>query len=585
MVFTLLSVSCWAQFIEFAITDDGQQVYLTTTLAFRGAPSEEPPRWRIYRFDRQVLEEFAEGGEVLDGPPGTAAQPGAASIQVSGNGHSVAFVLTKICPATETCELGAQAEIRGERSRVLPPGTQRVFLSRSGEWALLASTPFIVLNGAGLTLPLRDTASTLVNLATGLQSTIGFPATIAGTFALASNGSVLVADLDRASGARAPRVGIWKSGDFSPLPDADGPIALLGLSDDARTVLATRTGPFVLGETPIADIPSPPTELIAIDVIQGNVRTVAELPPNGSYIPLGISNDGSRVLLATIGPEGSSPITLVDTRTGVLTGFDLPDREVAINGTLSGDGQIVILSTNKGRILRARAGPVGQPAAFEELLPPTPFIDFAGQLAPGALMKIRRPVGGAMDWKDRIRLDGLPLAILSEDAMTITAQAPWGIEAPRADLSIDYPAGSPLTQRSAVAVSDSAPLLPRPQLISADFTGEFRAIPRDGDIVHLFMTGLGLVQGVIQTGERAPLTELRPLRRPLHCRFRPYQEDTQMLFAGLAPGLLGVYQLTFRFGAEAAPQVHPSAILCGFEASGFDFGFLLPQNSVLRPIR
>jgi uncharacterized protein (TIGR03437 family) len=90
----------------------------------------------------------------------------------------------------------------------------------------------------------------------------------------------------------------------------------------------------------------------------------------------------------------------------------------------------------------------------------------------------------------------------------------------------------------------------------ADFT-PLTSNPRPGDIVIAYATGLGPVTGSIRTGEPAPLDRIIAAQIQLSCRFIPYQTDAETLFAGLAPGLTGVYQINFRLppGADPGPLI------------------------------
>jgi hypothetical protein len=44
---------------------------------------------------------------------------------------------------------------------------------------------------------------------------------------------------------------------------------------------------------------------------------------------------------------------------------------------------------------------------------------------------------------------------------------------------------------------------------------------------------------------------VNPIQWTLACRFVPQAEEAELLFAGLAPGMLGIYQTSFRMPADA----------------------------------
>ena len=55
--------------------------------------------------------------------------------------------------------------------------------------------------------------------------------------------------------------------------------------------------------------------------------------------------------------------------------------------------------------------------------------------------------------------------------------------------------------------------------IKGDFSGLVTSQPAPRDIVYVYMTGLGHVQGPVQTGVPAPVDSLRPIVNTLTCTF------------------------------------------------------------------
>ena len=89
---------------------------------------------------------------------------------------------------------------------------------------------------------------------------------------------------------------------------------------------------------------------------------------------------------------------------------------------------------------------------------------------------------------------------------------------------------------------------------------------RPGEIIHLYMTGLGSVEPAVETGAPAPADPPARVRTPLTCSFRGLEgppREAQVLFAGLAPGYAGYYQVTLRI-PEDVPIVYGNAVItCG----------------------
>jgi uncharacterized protein (TIGR03437 family) len=567
----LLSIPAFSQYSEIVTTDDGQQVYVATHMVERSAPTTTWVESRIYRIAGGALQLFAELGNLAPTAFSNSSQDGASSLQVTGNGQSVAFVLSNACPfqvAPFRCSPAfRRAEIRGRGATVLGEAL-RVQLSRNGQWALVVQTAGGLIPSSWLPLSLD---STLINLETGEKTVVGRPATTDGAFALGSDGSVL----QRAAGGPT---GVWKAGEVKPLPALSGGISLLGMSDDASTMLVARLARSPGGNPPTA---LPATDLIALDMRAGTSRVLQRLDQTGRDVLLGMSNDGRRALFRTIDGNRPGPARIVDTKTGASTTLPMGDDadERAVAGTMSGSGNAAIVGTNRGRLLRFALDAAGGIASTEELLPATPYLDPSGILAPGALIELDRPIRGDIDWSGRIRLNNLPVAVIAETARTLLVQIPWELPVGLAPVSIDYPTESPLEQRTRVFVGEQAPRFVTPppgtegilggRLIKSDFTGYVTTAPKPGEIVHMYMTGLGPVRGAVKTGEPAPVDDLRPLDGFVHCLFTPlHATEAETLFAGLAPGMVGIYQVSLRFPADT-PDVAPTGIRCEINTRGY----------------
>ena len=65
----------------------------------------------------------------------------------------------------------------------------------------------------------------------------------------------------------------------------------------------------------------------------------------------------------------------------------------------------------------------------------------------------------------------------------------------------------------------------------------------------------------------APTDDLRPLALPLRCQFLPREApDAGTLFGGLAPGMVGIYQVSLRVPQNAPAR--PSGMQCAFGSGG-----------------
>ena len=73
-----------------------------------------------------------------------------------------------------------------------------------------------------------------------------------------------------------------------------------------------------------------------------------------------------------------------------------------------------------------------------------------------------------------------------------------------------------------------------------------------GDVLLIYATGLGPVSSPVQTGAAAPLTELSECVVPIQVILDGVARD--VMFAGLAPGFVGVYQINFRVPGVSAGE-------------------------------
>jgi uncharacterized protein (TIGR03437 family) len=161
----------------------------------------------------------------------------------------------------------------------------------------------------------------------------------------------------------------------------------------------------------------------------------------------------------------------------------------------------------------------------------------------------------------------------------LDVQIPWSLRLGDANLEVDVPSSSPLVQRDRPFVFPQSTRFPEVaagargllggRLIKGDFSGYATEL-HAGDVVHMYFTGLGPVLGAVETGSPAPINELRPLASPMRCGFLPDPSaEADTVFAGLAPGTVGIYQVTFRIAA-GTPTV-PNGIQCSIGGSGVTF--------------
>jgi hypothetical protein len=145
----------------------------------------------------------------------------------------------------------------------------------------------------------------------------------------------------------------------------------------------------------------PAAQLVVVNA-SGSSRNLGTAEEVGHWILLGMSNDGRRALLASIGPSGPGTAFVADFRNDVLHPITLPDRQRVVAGAITGSGDAIIVGTTTARILRFEVQSDGRPTATaEELLPATPYTaDFARAISPGLRMQIADPAPGEIDLRE-----------------------------------------------------------------------------------------------------------------------------------------------------------------------------------------
>ncbi len=561
----LAATPLFAQFSQLVATDDGSQIYFISPLTLASNTSRTAESG-IYHIGPDGVFLVPEPPPVAFydplSPPRSIIDP-VSDPQVSGDGTLFGFTYRNICSgyaaATGCDQIPAEAELRGSQTADLGPGVLQ--LSRNGRWAL-------VTNQVAISTPLKGPAytATLIDLTTRQHTDVPQPL-FPGTSVLASDGTVM-------TGA-----GLWKQGQVTPMPSLPGfSFTPLALSDNAAIIVSTAYQMGVANSI----------RLVAFNMASGAAATLYQSTSSTLPVFMAMSNFGTRALYR-VTPLASAAGTayVADTSTGQSTAIALPGGESVIDGTISGAGDIAFLVTTLGRIVKVTLAT----GAVEPLIPPRHMsaIPYNSLSAPWCTCKPPYP-GTAADWTGQILLGNQPLPVLGVKPGEVDVQVPWEQASGPAQFQIAIPTGSPFQQIQTVFVSPIAPafeLLPAGQsaifpidIIKGDWSGFQTTQPHAGDIVYIYMTGLGPVTGPVQTGVPASLTTPNPIQSTLTCTFLPQTAAAQTLFAGLAPGLIGIYQTAFRLPAD--PNTQPlNGMACDLNGSAsFGFGIINAVVSV-----
>jgi uncharacterized protein (TIGR03437 family) len=165
----------------------------------------------------------------------------------------------------------------------------------------------------------------------------------------------------------------------------------------------------------------------------------------------------------------------------------------------------------------------------------------------------------------RVRIGGVDAPVQSVSPELVWIQVPW--ETPLQDAApFEFQSGdSPFeTGPGALAVQ---PWAPHPYVTSDSTTGYepyFIAVHQDwsglitysspakpGEAVTVYFNGLGPVAPAVASGQSAPVDPLAKATSAFGCRSWDNRKELQVYFAGLAPGMVGIYQVTFEVPLDA----------------------------------
>lgn len=550
-----------AQFNRLATNGDGSRLYFSSPLRLRGTAQTFDAK--IFRIDQQGPALFAEQerGERL-GWTWTHFYD-LTLPQVSADGNVLAYTGFRDCLGGSGCLAVQPAEGRvvdatgAERLRAFG----YVNLSRNGRYAL-----FFGRNAWAGQVPPTE----LVNLSTGERVTLNYAIPRNVRSRVADDGTVALVD---PAGIR-----LWTDGreqvipvmPTSPSPD-QAPLLLMA-NDARRFVYQSAAG------------------LVRFDRNSG----AEEIVTPGTPVSVSISDDAGTIAFV----DKADRQIYVDVPARVLTREPGGFSEVA----LSGDGRVAFGVSNRGRLLRIDVAS----GKVTELVPRTPWITnpdlqfvttyLGGGVAPGSLVPLLgiglsdtaaiaepplpRELGGV-----RVRIGGIDAAVRAVAPDTVWVQVPWEL-AEQEQARFEFLSGnSPFeTGPGTVKVTKVLPQVfgtvdtssgysVEPTVIHEDWSGLVtpESPARWGEIIHLYFNGLGPVSPSVATGEAGPADPPARVTGQFTCEFWDGGPNVgQLLYAGLAPGMVGVYQVSVRVPAGLRTTRPP--LLCGFGAGSGSAG-------------
>ena len=535
-----LSVLCaLAQFTEIAASDDGSQIYVTTTFVIDGVVNSGPLQAeRIFQVSTGHASLFAQ----LDATTLPFAEAGGP--QVSGDGTAVGYTVNNFCTAAPCGNQNVESFLAP--SKDIGPGALQ--LSRNGQWALMVVPNNTAGGPPGTVTP--PGGATLLNLQTSATASVPLPPD--GSRAVASNGSVLTP------------TGVWKAGTLtpvtygSPVPNFMFPSPIL--SDDGSTIVYASLD-----------------QLVSHDVASGNETVVADNAPASLYA---VSASGRYILYSSFALTAGQELAqtfIADAAAGQSYPIPLDSGESVTAGTLNSTGTLAFLATSEGRVVQVSLSGA-QTVALMEILPHVNYLTNLTQpVTPGSLARFSGYfTGDAQSLQGNLLIDGQTLPVLAVDGGTITAQIPWEVRTGTRPFQMNLPTASPFYQASNLNVLTMwfqfERTDPRQGLFGLKFLNEdFSALATNplpaGAILHAYATGLGPVNGSAQTGVPGADGAIIPIEGAITCQFLPQSSNAQTLFAGLAPSLVGIYQVDFQLADEGIP-VNVTGINCTIIVGG-----------------
>ncbi len=533
-----------AQIQDLATTADGGQTYFAT--AYRQKNSAQPGYRKIFRIAENGLELFRQlklsflylGGDTNFY---LAERP-----SVSGDGRMVAYTAARTCSGGSHCIAFSynQGWLAGATDRMLGVGAPTV--SPDGR-------SYFLFNNANF----AENTPVIGDLQSGNTVVLSGYRLIGDGVQVLANGPVALLSLSNTPG-------LWKAGQFTPLPFKTAPVhARLNAGGD-RIVYETSSASTNF-ELHSYSAPSGRDILLAIGgaVPSGylSYQSVSYFHPSltfdGKYVSYVLDN---RLLIQST--DGAEARALTSAADGVVT-----------SSVLSGWGNVAFAATSAGRLLRIDVAT----GARTELIAPVPHLEVTGGApVPGGRIDVRSTGPAAGD--PALIGAGADAPVVGRSENTVTLQIPWEARVP-STVTLVAPGNASLFEEAHdLELQSGSPLfytLPGSSYALAahqDFSGIVSDSnpARPGEIVHLYFTGLGAVSPAIATGSVTPVNPLFRLQTQFNCQFR---QKTGMLpadirFAGLAPGTIGVEQVDILVPSDAAaPSIQVECIsLQSFEA-------------------
>lgn len=420
----------------------------------------------------------------------------------------------------------------------LPNGSYTVTPAKSG----------VIFTPAARSLTIASASQTGVNFSSELQPTWS----ISGTAGVPGSGAVVT---------------LTGAANRTAQADLNGNYQFAGLPNGSYSVAISKPG---FSFTPASqNVAVNSANLTGVNFsAQANLYNISgTLGSNGQGATVTVSGTVNRVVFADISgayvvagvPPGSYTIT--PTRVSKLTYIFAPlNQTVTVTAShVTGVNFTGTIQTFSSNSFRSRE----QGGELRLANTASGYLDAA--CSPGSMASLvgSQLTAGSEEGNGRVLVNGNKVPVLRWTGSRVDFQCPE--LPPGAELAIvaETADGEPLSEKIETRMQESAPGLftlgaTTWALAQRSLTGEVigpegkngqTEMARAGDFLTLFATGLGAATEPVDAGQEAPLDRLIELRG----RVRVVLGGTAIepVFAGLAPGTIGLYQINFVVPAEA----------------------------------
>jgi len=536
-MYRLLSVAALAvlpafsQFESLATDDSGSQLYFSTRLRPIGSSDSSWPK--VYRLDRSGFELAAQSPQA----PGGSLETGGWMVvgsSLNADGSVVALHSRFVCRFGTPC-VSMPQEFSEIRTRL---GSRRVLgtahVSRSGRYvSIWRQTGFGLIGGSE-----ADRWVNRLDLETGVGVPVGPPPAQSGKW-IGSDGTILINgwQLVTPAGGAIP-MGLQPRDVYRAELSANTAVVVYQAKQEPSAIrIRHRSGADEL----LAEVGTSPA-------VSADSRQVLYLAPVDGKMQAFLWEDGASRQI-TREPEG-------------LT-----------EATLSGVSGLIVATTGAGELITvdARSGYRSEYISKSPLPGPFPVNIFGepDSVYPAQAFGSAYTIFGehlAGSEGVRVFVNRTPAPAISVSPEKVSYQVSWetresgpgnppevvlrrgeqSFELVHSLRSVGILAPAFVAVGSEVLGSSSlAPIY----AIHGDWRGLVtRGDPAlEGEYVHLYATGFGPVFPPVETGAPGPVLPPAALASPLNCTWiGDTAQPVDVAFAGLAPGVIGIYQVTVR---------------------------------------